>query len=259
MIAAGPEPLSFTAVDGLPEVHPGDDLLRLLRQALESAGRTLVDRDVLVVSQKIVSKAEGRYVDLADVTPSPQALALAAKCLKDARMVELVLRESSDIVRAVPGVLIVRHRLGLVMANAGIDQSNLPGGGERVLLLPQNPDASAATLQHRIAAELGVQLAVLISDSFGRPWRVGVCGVCIGCAGLAALSDQRGTRDRSGRPLEVTQLAVADQICAAATLVSGEAAEGRPMVLVRGVPAEYFVQSGAAADLLRPIEQDLFK
>ncbi|HMN46877.1 MAG TPA: coenzyme F420-0:L-glutamate ligase [Povalibacter sp.] len=251
--------LSFIPVPGLPEVRPGDDLADLLDRALASAGLHLQDGDVLVVAQKIVSKAENRYVELASVTPGAEALALAQRCFKDPRLVELVLRESTEVVRVAPNVLIVRHRLGFVVANAAIDQSNLPAGPDRALLLPVDPDASAFSLQLRLQEHHGIGLAVLISDSFGRPWRMGVTGVCVGCAGLRALVDLRGTHDRSGRPLQVTQIAIADQLCAAATLVTGEAAEGRPMVIVRGVPAEYFKDSTGAAALIRPIEQDLFR
>jgi coenzyme F420-0:L-glutamate ligase/coenzyme F420-1:gamma-L-glutamate ligase len=245
---------------GLPEVQPGDDLIALLDRAIgERANASLSESDVLVVAQKVVSKAENRYVVLDTVTPSAEAREIAQRCGKDPRFVELVLRESSEIVRVAPQVLIVRHRLGFVVANAGIDQSNLPGSGGRVLLLPSDPDASAATLRTRLVERYGLKIAVLISDSFGRPWRLGVCGVCIGCAGLEPLVDLRGVHDRSGRPLEVTQIAVADQLCAAATLVSGEASEGRPMVIVRGVPADYLATSRGARELVRPLHQDLFR
>jgi coenzyme F420-0:L-glutamate ligase/coenzyme F420-1:gamma-L-glutamate ligase len=156
-------------------------------------------------------------------------------------------------------VLIVRHRLGFVVANAAIDQSNLPNDGERALLLPVDPDASARALREGLERHYGLKLAVLISDSFGRAWRMGVCGVCVGCSGLESLVDLRGTTDRSGRPLQVTQIAVADQLCATATLVCGEAAESRPIVVVRGVPAEYLTQSRGACELVRPLAQDLFR
>jgi len=214
------------------------------------------------VAQKIVSKAEDRYVDLASIEPSAAAREIAQRCLKDPRLVELVLRESTEVVRVAPNVLIVRHRLGFVVANAAIDQSNLPENherGERALLLPANPDASAQALREGLENRYGVQLAVLISDSFGRPWRMGVCGVCVGCSGLNPLIDMRGTLDRSGRPLQVTQIAVADQLCATATLVCGEGAEGRPIVIARGVPPAYFAAGRGADDLVRPLTQDLFR
>lgn len=242
-------------------MQPGDDLAQLLEQATASAQNpSLQDGDVLIVAQKIVSKSEGRYVDLATVEPGIEARALAARCKKDARLVELVLRESSEVLRVATGVLIVRHRLGFVVANAAIDQSNLPEhASDRALLLPENPDASAQTLRLKLQRRYGIRLAVLISDSFGRAWRMGVCGTCVGCAGLNPLVDIRGRLDRSGRTLEVTQLAVADQLCATATLVCGEAAEGRPMVIARGVPGEYFADDRGAGALVRPLEQDLFR
>lgn len=261
--ASGPRILSFLSVAGLPEVRPGDDLIDLLDRALQTAPNPqLRAGDVLVIAQKIVSKAENRYVDLGNVEPGAEARALAARCHKDPRLVELVLRESAEVLRVAPNVLIVRHRLGFVVANAAIDQSNLPRNderGERALLLPENPDASAQVLRERLERRYGLKVAVLISDSFGRAWRLGVSGVCIGCSGLESLVDLRGTPDRSGRPLQVTQIAVADQLCATATLLCGEAAEGRPIVIVRGVPAEYLATSRAACELVRPLSQDLFR
>lgn len=252
--------LSFLPVTGLPEVQPDDDLIDLLDRALGAASNPqLRDDDVLVVAQKIVSKAENRYVDLASVEPSTEARALAQRCHKDPRLIELVLRESSEVLRVAPHVLIVRHRLGFVVANAAIDQSNLPEKGERALLLPANPDISAQALREGLERRYGLKVAVLISDSFGRAWRLGVCGVCVGCSGMQSLVDMRGTADRSGRPLQMTQIAVADQLCATATLVCGEAAEGRPMVIVRGVPAEYLATSRGANELVRPLGQDLFR
>ncbi len=256
--------LAFLPIAGLPEIHPGDDLVVLLEQALDALPNpTLCNGDVLVLAQKIVSKAENRYVDLATIDPSAEAHSLAQRCRKDPRLVELVLRESSEVVRVATDVLIVRHRLGFVVANAAIDQSNLPpessASGERVLLLPADPDASAEQLRLLLQQRFGIKLAVLISDSFGRPWRMGVCGVCVGCSGLSSLVDLRGTLDRHGRPLQVTQLAIADQLCATATLVCGEADEGRPMVVVRGVPPHYLSESRSARDLVRPLAQDLFR
>jgi coenzyme F420-0:L-glutamate ligase/coenzyme F420-1:gamma-L-glutamate ligase len=254
------EPLSFLPVAGLPEVQPGDDLIALLHRALQSAAHPQLQAgDVLVVAQKIVSKAENRYVDLTSVEPSAQARELASRCRKDPRLVELALRESTEVLRVAPHVLIVRHRLGFVVANAAIDQSNLPPGGERALLLPADPDASAQALREGLERRYGLKLAVLISDSFGRAWRLGVCGVCIGCSGLESLVDLRGMPDRNGRPLQVTQLAVADQLCATATLVCGEASEGRPAVIVRGVPSAYLATGRTANDLVRPLDQDLFR
>lgn len=255
-----PGALSFLPIAGLPEVRPGDDLIRLLDQTLGSVPNPqLRDGDVLIVAQKIVSKSENRYVDLDGVEPCSEALALARRCHKDPRLVELILRESSEVLRVAPNVLIVRHRLGFVVANAAIDQSNLPDEGERALLLPADPDASADALRLRLEQVRNVKVAVLISDSFGRAWRMGVCGVCVGCSGLESLVDLRGTADRSGRTLQVTQIAVADQLCATATLVCGEAAEGRPMVIVRGVSAAYLARTRGARELVRPLDQDLFR
>ena len=253
--------LNFLPIHGIPEVAPGDDLSDVLAQAFDDpTNPSLRDGDVLVIAQKIVSKAENRYVELDGIEPSACALEIATQCRKDARLVDLVLRESSEVLRVAPDVLIVRHLLGHVVANAAIDQSNLPGHDtDRALLLPVDPDGSAQKLRAQLQQRYGLELAVLISDSFGRPFRLGVCGVCVGCAGLQALVDLRGRPDRSGRALQVTQLAIADQLCATATLVCGEADEGRPAVIVRGLRAEYFVERSSAQELVRPIEHDLFR
>ena len=244
--------IEILALTGIGEVSPDDRLTAILGEALERNGLVSAASDVLVVTQKIVSKAEGQFVSLSGVLPGAEALRLAAVTHKDARLVELVLRESMAVLRAAPNVLIVRHRLGLVMANAGIDRSNIGAGDDdRVLLLPRDPDASAAAL----AAHLGC--AVVISDSFGRPWRLGVTAVGIGSAGLPALHDRRGETDRDGRVLEVTQIAVADLIASAAALVTGEGAEGIPAVLIRGYPISGTPRP--AADLTRPLAEDLFQ
>lgn len=251
--------LRFTALEGVPEIRPDAALDAVLEQALAASDMRLNTNDIVVFCQKVVSKSENRFVELATVTPGSRALELAAVCAKDPRLVELVLRESVEVLRCIKDVLIVRHRLGFVVANAAIDQSNIEGGGERALLLPENPDASAARLRDAIRKRCGVSVAVLISDSFGRPWRLGVTGVCIGCAGLQALLDQRGKPDRFGRELQVTQIAVADQITAAATLVMGEADEGRPIVVVTGLPAANFAEPRTAASLIRSTREDLFR
>ncbi|MEJ2411030.1 MAG: coenzyme F420-0:L-glutamate ligase [Novosphingobium sp.] len=249
--------IQFLPLKGIPEITPGSDLAGALLAALDRDGLVLQPGDILVVTQKIVSKAEGRFVNLADIHPGQHARQLAEMTKKDPRLVELVLSESSAVVRSVPHVLITRHRLGHVMANAGIDQSNIgPGGAERVLLLPVDPDRSAERLASEIEARRAIRLPVVISDSFGRPWRQGVVGVALGVAGLPALADQRGGVDRDGRRLEVTQVALGDIIASAAGLVSGEGAESIPAVLLRG-----FAAPGAprpATDLVRPIDQDLF-
>jgi coenzyme F420-0:L-glutamate ligase/coenzyme F420-1:gamma-L-glutamate ligase len=213
----------------------------------------------LVVAQKIVSKAEGRYVDVKTVEPSEPAIALAAETEKDPRFVEIVLGESKRVVRRRPGLLIVEHRLGFVMANAGIDHSNIPAGDgvERVLLLPEDPDGSAERLRQRIADTYGVPVAVIVSDSFGRAWRKGTVGIALGAAGLPAVIDMRGQPDLFGRELLVTETGFADEIAAAAGLVMGQADEAIPMVLVRGL--DWSAPEVPAAALVRPAEHDLFR
>jgi len=254
-----PTRLSLTALEGIPEVTTGMALAPLIAAALERHGLVAAADDVLLVCQKIISKSEGRLVELAAVEVSDRARDLAACCGKDPRLVEVILRESSEVVRCAPQVLIVRHRLGLVMANAGVDQSNVPGSEERVLLLPQDPDASADALRRSLSAILGASPGLIVTDTFGRPWRSGVCGTAIGVSGITALLDRRGERDRFGRELKVTQVAVADALAAAATLVMGEGAEGRPVVLARGLPASLRHASARASDLLRPLAEDLFR
>src|SRR5580704_8036339 len=221
----------------LPVVRPGDDLAELITVALASNKLRLAARDVVVVAQKIVSKAEDRFVDLATITPSRRAQTVAAETAKDPRLVEIILAESRRIVRQHPNVLITEHRLGYVMANAGVDQSNVapPDGRARVLLLPRDPDATASMLRERLSARHGCEIAVIINDSFGRPWRRGTAGVALGAAGLPALVDQRGSPDLFGRTLQASVVALADEIAAAASLVMGQAAEGIPVVVVRGL------------------------
>jgi coenzyme F420-0:L-glutamate ligase/coenzyme F420-1:gamma-L-glutamate ligase len=249
--------LTLIPLRDVAEVRRGDDLAAHLGQAFARA-RPEPD-DVLVVAQKIVSKAEGRQVDLAQVMPGERARELARLTRKDPRLVELILAESSEVLRAQPDVLIVRHRLGYVMANAGIDRSNVPcaAGAPQVLLLPVDPDASAAALRATLAGRLGFPLAVIISDSFGRPWRRGVVNVAIGAAGLPALLDRRGEADRAGRRLEVTEVALADALAGAAGLLMGEAAEGIPAVLIRGLAVR--APECPARALLRPLSEDLFR
>jgi coenzyme F420-0:L-glutamate ligase/coenzyme F420-1:gamma-L-glutamate ligase len=244
---------------GIKLVEPGDDLGRVAEAAFAANGVAPQDRDVLVVAQKIVSKAEGRYVDLAAVEPSLQAVALAREVDKDPRFVEVVLSESRRVVRHRPGLLIVEHRLGFVMANAGIDHSNVAtaNGGERVLLLPQDPDGSARALRQYLVGAFGAAIGVVISDSFGRPWRKGTVGVALGAAGLPALIDLRGRPDLFGRALQVTETGFADEIAAAAGLVMGQADEAVPMVLVRGLG--WSAAEVPAATLIRPAEHDLFR
>jgi coenzyme F420-0:L-glutamate ligase/coenzyme F420-1:gamma-L-glutamate ligase len=251
--------VTFTALPGLPEICAGHDLARLIVAAAARAEVTPFASDVWVIAQKIVSKAEGRTVDLRVVEPSKAALDLADETGKDARLVEVILSESQEIVRAVPNVLIVRHRLGYVMANGGVDRSNVPNAAdeENVLLLPTNPDASAARLRQELMQHWNKPLAVIISDSFGRAWRNGVVNIALGAAGLPALVDRRGERDRDGRVLGVTEVALADAIAAGAALAMGEADEGTPVVIVRGV--KWSAPELSAAALLRPKEKDLFQ
>jgi coenzyme F420-0:L-glutamate ligase/coenzyme F420-1:gamma-L-glutamate ligase len=251
--------VTIKALAGIKLVEPGDDLGAVTVAAFCANGLTPQEGDVLVVAQKVVSKAEGRYVDVASVEPSAQAVALAAEVDKDPRFVEVVLSESKRVVRYRPGLLIVEHRLGFVMANAGIDHSNVAAddGVERVLLLPVDPDGSAARLQKQITDAFGVRIGVIISDSFGRPWRKGTVGIAIGAAGLPSMVDLRGQPDLFGRELLVTETGFADEIAAAAGLLMGQAAEALPMVLVRGLA--WSAPEAPAAALVRPAEHDLFR
>lgn len=250
--------LTILPLTDIGEIAPGDDLATILAAALTQAGIEPASNDILVVTQKIVSKAEGRFVDIEAVEPGAEAERLAAITRKDARLVQLVLDESAGIVRAAPHVLIARHRSGHVMANAGIDRSNLgPDGGERALLLPEDADRSAAMLHEALSAHCATVPAIVISDSFGRPWRYGVTCVAIGAAGLPSLIDHRGSRDRDGRVLEVTQVALADLAASAAALVTGEGAEGVPAALIRGL--SWDAPDRPAASLVRPLSEDLFQ
>ncbi len=249
--------LSLTALPAFPLVEAGDDLAALILSSLSAASLSLTTGDVLVIAQKVVSKAEGRRVALKGVVPSERAMTLAREAGKDPRVVELVLSEASEVMRVRPGVIIVRHRLGLVLANAGIDQSNVaPMGDEQVLLLPLDPDHSCREIQDRLRAATGLDVAVLIIDSIGRAWRTGTVGTAIGVAGLPGLVDLRGQADLYGRPLMTSELGLADEVASAASLLMGQAAEGRPVVLVRGLP--YDRRPAEAAELLRPQSLDLF-
>ena len=250
--------LHLAPVPGLPMIQAGDDLTALAVTALEQAGLKLEDGDVLCVAQKIVSKAEGRQVDLGDVEPSAQAISLGAETEKDPRLIQLILDESTEVLRQRPGILIVRHRLGLVCANAGIDQSNIDHrGSEQALLLPVDPDASAATLRSRLAELPSVNVGVLITDSHNRPWRLGTVGVAIGAAGIEVLDDHRGGVDLFGRELKVTLINRADAIAAAATLLMGETIERMPLVLAKGFAAQ--CSGETASQIVRPLDEDLFR
>jgi coenzyme F420-0:L-glutamate ligase/coenzyme F420-1:gamma-L-glutamate ligase len=254
-----PSAVALLPLTGIKLVEPGDDLGAITIAAFAANGLTPEAGDVLVVAQKIVSKAEGRYVDVAKVKPSQRAIALAAETDKDPRFVEVVLGESKRVVRHRPGLLIVEHRLGFVMANAGIDHSNIPksDGLDQVLLLPKDPDGSAASLRQHLFGAFGVRVGVVISDSFGRAWRKGTVGIALGTAGVPAVIDMRGQPDLFGRELLVTETGFADEIAAAAGLVMGQAAEALPMVLVRGL--RWSAPEAPGAALIRPAEHDLFR
>jgi coenzyme F420-0:L-glutamate ligase / coenzyme F420-1:gamma-L-glutamate ligase len=251
--------VEIIGLPGVPMVQPGDDLAALAISALVDAAIAPEEGDVLVVAQKIVSKAEGRLVDVSQVTPSERARALAGQTGKDPRFCEVVLSESKRIVRHRENLIIAEHRRGWVMANAGIDHSNVaPGDGrERVLLLPVDPDASARAIRDELVASYRVPIAVIVSDSFGRPFRRGTVGIALGAAGLPAMIDWRGHPDLFGRALEVTETGFADEIAAAASLVMGQADEAMPMVLVRGL--RWNAPDADAAALVRPPEHDLFR
>jgi coenzyme F420-0:L-glutamate ligase/coenzyme F420-1:gamma-L-glutamate ligase len=251
--------VTLSALSGIKLIEPGDDLGAITVAALRANELVPKEGDVLVVAQKIVSKAEGRYVDTATVQPSERALSLAAEVDKDPRFVEVVLSEAKRVVRYRPGLLIVEHRLGFVMANAGIDHSNIAAeaGVERVLLLPVDPDGSAHALRQHLMDAFGMGIGVIISDSFGRAWRKGTVGVALGAAGLPALIDLRGHPDLFGRELMVTETGFADEIAAAAGLLMGQADEAVPIVLVRGLA--WSAPDQPAAALVRPAEHDLFR
>jgi len=253
--------LTLTPLLGVPNVLPGMDLAEVVLAGLESTKIQLRNDDILVLAQKIVSKAEGRKVNLAAITPSRKAIDLATRTEKDPRMVELILRESHSVLRTRPGTIIVEHKLGFVCASAGIDHSNVSGEGspaeEWVLLLPENPDRSADVIRTAIESKAGVHIGVLIIDSHGRTWRIGTVGTTIGLSGIPGIIDERGWKDLFGYTLKITVVGVADELAAAASLVMGQAAEGTPIVHVRGFP--FPLREGNLKELLRPKEQDLFR
>lgn len=247
--------LELFAPDGLPEIQAGDPLPQILVDGFERAGNGLADGDILVIAQKIVSKSEGRSIGLSDVSPSEEAISLATETEKDPRLVELILRESSEIVRKRPGLIIARHRNGCVVANAAIDLSNA-GANETAILLPADADASATAIAAGILDATGAAVGVIINDSMGRAWRNGTTGTAIGCSGIAALLDRRGQRDRAGVLLQSSEIALADEIASAASLLMGQGDESLPAVRVRGL--DWNNGGGTAADLVRPRDQDLF-
>lgn len=250
--------ISLLPIEGMPLVQPGDDLAALLLGALGSSGLRFEAGDVLVLAQKIVSKAEDRIVRLDDITPSAPAIELAETTGKDVRLVELILRESGEVVRSRPGLIIVQDRRGFVCANAGIDRSNIEQrGAEMVALLPLDPDASAQALRARLRDKTGLEIGVIINDSHGRAWREGTVGVAIGAAGVPVVVDRRGDIDLTGYTLQHTVIGLADEMAAAASLLMGPAAEGVPAVIIRGMrlPAS----EASARDLQRPRNLDLFR
>jgi coenzyme F420-0:L-glutamate ligase/coenzyme F420-1:gamma-L-glutamate ligase len=249
--------VEMMALPGIPRVREGDDVAALILAAAAACGETLGDGDILVIAQKIISKAEGRMVDLASVDASRVAADLAARCDKDPRQMELVLSEAREVMRAQRGVVIVALSNGMVLANAGIDRSNVDGEGDHVLLLPLDADASAATLRQRLMVGTGARVGVIIADSIGRAWRLGTIGTAIGAAGVRCLTDLRGAPDMNGRPLQTTDVGTADELAAAASLVMGQGAEGTPVVLIRGAGAS--LGEGRAVDLVRPLAMDLYR
>ena len=251
--------LSLQALADIPMIAKGDDLPRIIIDSLRASFTQLEDGDVLVLAQKIVSKVEGRVVDLKTVSPSPEAVELAEAVDKDPRLVQLILNESSEVLRHREGVLIVAHRLGLVLANAGIDHSNVDQekSCENVLLLPENPDLSCQKIRAALKEKTGIDVPVVIIDSIGRAWRTGTVGIAIGVSGLPGVIDLRGEPDLAGTPLQTSELGFADEVAAAASLLMGQGNEGCPVILIRGLP--YARRDGTAAELIRPKEMDLFR
>ena len=258
-MAVKPGPVTLYPLSGLPLVEPGDDLAQIVGDGLVSNAISPQHNDILAVAQKVVSKAEGRYVDLAHVTPGARALELSRQTGKDARLVEVILGESDEVVRCRRDLLVVAHKLGFVVANAGVDQSNIAHAhdNDRVLLLPEDPDASAGRVMAALSRRFAVRLSVIINDSFGRAWRNGVIGTAIGAAGVPSLIDLVGRKDLFGRPLQVTEHAFADEVAAAASLIMGQADEAIPAVLVRGLT--WTAPDVPAAALIRPKDRDLFR
>jgi coenzyme F420-0:L-glutamate ligase/coenzyme F420-1:gamma-L-glutamate ligase len=253
--------LTLTPLQNVPIIRQDDNLADILVKSLRETDIELQNDDILVVAQKIVSKSEGRMVNIATVTPSHQAIELAQKTGKDPRVVELIIQESNEILRVRAGTIIVEHKLGFVCANAGIDHSNVAGSGNKdeefVLLLPENPDQSARNIREQIKRKTGINIGVMIIDSHGRAWRNGTVGLCIGLSGLPALVDERGWKDLFGYTLKVTVVGVADELAAAASLAMGQAAEGTPTVHVRGFP--YPLSEGSLKEIIRPKDQDMFR
>jgi len=253
--------LTLTSLKNIPLIRRGDHLADIILKSLHESNQELQDDDILVLAQKIISKAEGRMVNLASIHPSPRAIQLGEETEKDPRVVELMLQESSEVLRSRKGVIVVEHKLGFVCANAGIDHSNVMGAGdsneEFVLLLPEDPDTSAKQLRDQILQSTGKRIGVMIIDSHGRAWRNGTVGICIGLSGIPALVDERGWHDLFGYTLKATIVAVADELAAAASLMMGQAAEGTPVVHVRGFP--YPLGEGSLGEIIRQADRDMFR
>jgi len=253
--------LILTPLSNIPLIQIGDPLAKIILSSLLENEIRLHDGDIIVIAQKIVSKSEGRMVDLSSINPSPDANILATRSEKKPQLVELILRESRSVLRVRPGTIVVEHRLGFICANAGIDHSNVAGNwtetNEWVLLLPENPDYSANMIRREMEETTGARLGVLIIDSHGRAWRMGTVGVAIGLSGLPGLVDLRGKPDLYGYTLRITQVGAADELAAAASLIMGQAAEGTPVVHVRGFP--YPLQEGELKEIIRPKDQDMFR
>ncbi|MBL8079360.1 MAG: coenzyme F420-0:L-glutamate ligase [Anaerolineales bacterium] len=253
--------LSISSLKNIPLIRQGDLLADIILNSIHEADIELMENDIIILAQKVVSKAEGRLVNLATITPSQKAIELGTKTEKDPRVVELILQESNEVVRTRVGAIIVEHKLGFICANAGIDHSNVAGDGneneEYVLLLPEDPDRSARQLRAAVFQKTGKTIGVMIIDSHGRAWRNGTVGLCIGLSGIPALIDERGWKDLFGYTLKITVVGVADELAAAASLMMGQAAEGTPAVHVRGFP--YKLSEGSLKELIRPKDQDMFR
>ncbi len=250
--------LRFISLPDIPLIQPGDNLAVIIFEAVQGVGLTLTNQDIVIVAQKVVSKAEGCFVRLAEVTPSARALELAQITGKPAAQIEVILWDTAEVIRAQKQLLIVEHKLGFISANAGIDHSNVSDEPGLLLRLPKDPDASARSIRQHLAALTGAYPPVLIIDSHGRPWRKGTVGVVIGLSGLAPVQDLRGRPDLFGLPLQITEVGLTDQLAGAASLLMGQAAEGNPVVVARGLPFE-FDEQAKAADVLRPKETDVFR
>ena len=250
--------ITLTAIQNIPEINPGDDVSSIISQCLSEQGCRLRNNDVIVVAQKIISKSENRFIDLKTIEPSEEAIKLAKETDKDPRLAELILRESNRIIRAEKGTIIVEHKLGHILANAGIDQSNIGKRYDHVLLLPKDPSDSAKKIKKSFEDRYQIKLGVLVTDSIGRAWRLGTTGHALGSSGIKTLIDMRGEKfDRDGRLLQTTVIGVADQIASAATLLMGESSEGMPVVIIRGL--DLLDESDTVNDLIRPAEEDLFR